>query len=357
MGRIAWVGLLCLWLPLSALACRCAPQSLAAYFEQADEVVVARLQAAADGNEPGTRVLSFQPIGARYKPASPLAGAPSQLAYQTADSSATCGLSADPGGVYILFARRIPGQSLGRVDSCSGSRLLLGSDGAPGTDFIDTPLRFAPRQLNGLSGLFVLARVAENQPDAGNPDNAVLIGLLDIKTLAHGGPVVLRGSPSANAEALAEITALDALETREAGYEQPAAVVYARVHGWLRVRLAGGGAYGWIAPSDAGTFFSYQQLPVRRLAYLTNDWSGFLWPDAGAGLPIRYLADEEAVSRGQHPVEIQDSARIGGSLWFKVRLLDNDGCDGQPAKQRGGGWAPGYGMSGQANVWFHSRGC
>ncbi|MBZ0267806.1 hypothetical protein K8I85_06590, partial [bacterium] len=240
------------------------------------------------------------------------------------------------------------------VDTCSGTRVHLAPGGEP-AGFDDVPARFVPGQLNALSGMDVLRDVSAHAPREDDPDGTQLIGLLDLKGLAHGGVAPVREARDLAAEPIAVIRSYDDVESREFAYEQPGAVVLARVDGWSRVRLPDGAA-GWIAPEDAGTWFPYAELPVRRLNYLTGHWSGYVWPDAGAGLPVR-SPRRHAPGREEYPAEVHESMLVGGMIWFRVDVLNGNPCDGGDVRPELSGWVPGYGADGEPTVWFWSRGC
>ena len=91
-----------------------------------------------------------------------------------------------------------------------------------------------------------------------------------IPTLSAGA-AGLFAAPDPGAERLASLDSYAQLQTREVGYEQPTAVVYARSEGCFRLRLSDG-RFGWLPPEDAGSYFPYRELPIRRLAYLTAEW-------------------------------------------------------------------------------------
>lgn len=336
---MAATGAVLLSAAAGAEACRCAPQSMSAYFERADAVLTARLRAThAEGDDVAWDIV---PIGRPYK-----GTVPPRIV--TAASTATCGIPGEIGAVYTLFAsRRDQRDDTYRVDSCSGTRPLLGD----GAGFVDVPPRFVAQQLNGLAGAAHLRAVAARHPDSGDPDNAVLVGLLDLEPLAHGGAVALHAAPEADSPVLARVTVIEAVETAELGYEFAAAVVYARIDGWYRLKLRDG-RHAWLAPGQAGTFVPYAELPVRRLAHLTPEWAGFVWPEIGAGLPLRLLPAAD----GETPVTVHEARRLGGSLWFRVEVLESV-CSGSPRRVRATGWVPAYGATGAPTVWYWSRGC
>ncbi|MEL7449338.1 MAG: hypothetical protein AAFN78_09025 [Pseudomonadota bacterium] len=355
--RLATLGVAGTLIATQALACRCAPRTLAEYYGDADEVVFARLvsETAADHE----RRLVFSLVTVPFK-ASALRSdglsAGDEVTYLTGASSASCGLEAVPDGVYVLFAADDPTRTGERlVSTCDGSRVHLAEGDVQPLDFKDVPARFVVKQLQALAGMDVLRDVSANAPNPAEPGNDSLIGLLDIKALAHGGVVPLHADPDARAPCIARISELEALETREAGYEFSAAVVTAKRDGWYRVRLASGAA-GWVAQEFAGTWFPYEELPIRRLSYLTGEWSGFVWPGPGAGLPNR-SGVWSSQQRAEYPVEVHESQQIGGMVWFRVSVLVASPCAGGDGKATLSGWVPGYGATGKPNVWFYSRGC
>lgn len=338
--------------PVAGLACRCAERDLAEYFAQADVVIMGRL--VASDTDADKRVLQFEQVAPPYK------GSPGALdnivTYTTAVSTATCGIQPVTGALYILFASTTgqPGSRLA-VDSCSGSRLHIPADGGEPQGFVDVPARFVAQQLNGLAGMQVLAAVSANAPDPTSIDNEALIGLLDLAALAHGDTIPILSAPLDSAATIAVIRGYADIESREVGYGQPAAVVFARREGWSKVRMLGG-EFGWISAADAGTWFDYAELPVRRLAYLNQNWSGFVWPSAGAGLPWRSVQAHRS-DRREFAVNVLESTTIGGMPWFRVEVLDGDVCSGTEPGVALAGWVPAYGADGTETTWFWSRGC
>lgn len=343
-----------------AAACRCPEQTLAAYYDEATEVLLARLDSvgqAVDGRRlhlvvvtPPWKVSQENPhrtvtVGGR-------------VSYRTARSTATCGVQPVLGAVYAVFARPDPtvGGAL-RVDSCTGTRIHrpVGSDTEP-SGFRDTPGRFVTARLDALSGLEVLRAASARAPDPADPTNTSLVGLLDLEPLAHGGVVRVLESPADDAPVLATVSRWEEVDSREVGYEVAAAVVVAHRDGWYRIRLAGG-ALGWTSSEEAGTWFPYSELPLRRLAYLTDAWSGHVWPGPGAGNPVRSFGAMVS-GGGEHPVRVHGSTLVGGVPWFRVEILSETPC-GDPGEAVGelSGWVPAYGALGTPTVWYWARGC
>lgn len=331
--------------PAAADACRCAERTLTAYFNAANSVRIAVVESVTAGDTETAVHVTL--VDDAYKGEGEVGDA---LTYLTGSSSAACGVIAPPSSVLVLFSTvRTDGRE--RVDTCSGTRpLRLPADGRP-RGFIDVPTRFVVQQLTALAGLAMLRDIAAAAPRPDDPHNTALVGLLDIESLAHGGDVAVHAEPAVESPLLARISRIEALETREAGYELAAAAVYGRSSFGYRVQLTDG-RFGWIDEAHGGTWFDYAKLPVSRLSYLTSSWPGFLWPEPGAGLPMRTRA-----RRAETPVNVLQHTRVGGSLWFYVERLSTSPCDSSAATPLERGWVPAYGADGQPTVWFYSRGC
>lgn len=345
-GQVALLA--SLLVPMQAFACRCAERTLGEYFAQADAVFFGRLQSSESlAND---RRLRFELLGSALRLPDTLAGSRA-ISLLTADNTASCGLPGEIDAVYVVFARLTPDQQL-RTDTCTGTRIQLSATNPEPQGFKDVPARFVAQQLNGLAGADLLRQVAANHPIQTDPDNDKRLGLLDLKSLAHGGNVAVMALPSRDAKVLALIDDYASLDNAEYDYEMPAAIVYTLSEQWYRVRL-GDGRFGWIEKASAGTFFPYAEIVINRLGYLTPAWSGFVWPEPGAGLPIR----AQSKPSGETPVNVIESQIIGGSLWFRVEILRDNGCEGREPRQAAGGWIPGYGANGKHTTWFYSRGC
>ena len=354
MTRPLPILLLALLYAAPADACRCAPRNLAEYFNDADTVAVGAL----DETEvrDGVRYLHFDLAGPSYK-GKPLRPAGNRLTVTTSTSSASCGVHPELSGIYVIFAYPADGRedSELHVDSCSGTRVHLPAGGEEPRGYQDVPARFVAQQLNGLAGMHVLREVSANAPKPSSAENDRLIGLLDLAPLAHGGHVDVYPAPDETLQPLARIADYATLESREYSYEQPGTVVYAAIPDWYRLKLADG-RYAWAKAAETGTFFSYPELAVNRLNYLTEAWSGFVWPEPGAGLPYRdprVALDEHA----DYPVEVHEMMLVGGMPFLRVTVLKNDPCSGGEAGKRASGWIPAFGTNGEATTWFWSRGC
>lgn len=343
--------------------CRCAPRTLAEYYADADEVVIGRLvDWTSPPNGTGTVTLAIELTAPPYKGST---GRMDQvgdtLLFGTAATTAECGVQPMADAVYVLFARRptdegdptpAPGAPR-QVDTCSGTRVHLGPDLDEPVGFEDVPARFVVRQLEALAGMDVIDRVVTAAPDAEDPGNETLVGLLDVSAFSHAGFATLLDEPRTGAPLVRRVEGYEELETRESGYEEPAAVVLARSAGWHRLRLADG-ATGWLPPDQAGTFFPYPDVVLNRLNYLPVPWHGFVWPSPGAGIPSR-VTSEPGVR--EVPVEIVERMDVGGFPWLRVNVLRTSPCDGPEPRVLAGGWIPAWGTDGEPVAWYYSRGC
>ncbi|MCA9752022.1 MAG: hypothetical protein KC591_07510, partial [Gemmatimonadetes bacterium] len=333
-------------------ACRCIPRPFADYFHDADEVVIARLvdvrPVSPEEGDVLDLSLDFELVEAPYRTwiarKEPLRRG-ERVTYVTSSSSASCGLETGLGTIYVLFARAqdLVAGPLG-VYSCDGSRPAFVSDAGSSQDFVDVPARFVVSRLESEQALDVLRQVAAREPRPDDPTSETFLGLLDLQALAHGGVVVVRAAPDAAAEEIARIDSYDGLVTREVDYEVPAAVVTARTNGWFRIRLASGDL-GWVAPQEAGTWFPYDELLPRRLAYLNRHWDGFVWPDPGAGLPAR-SPRHGSTDRAEYAIDVHEATRLAGSLWFRIDVLSENPCEGGDPRPELSGWVPAYGADG-----------
>jgi hypothetical protein len=134
-------------------------------------------------SEADSVLLTFKPLVSAYKPVP--SSAAKTFAVHTTSSSAACGVSAEIGSVYVVFAHPSEQADQYQVDSCSGTRVHLSRSSDEAVGFSDVPARFVVQQLNGLAGMELLGAVSRNYPDPSDPANAVLIGLLDVKVLAR----------------------------------------------------------------------------------------------------------------------------------------------------------------------------
>lgn len=334
----------------TAQACRCAERPFAEYFAAADTVFVATLNsttAIADGQ----REFRFSLQGEPYKFGSAI---DREASYVSHTSSAACAVEVDIGATYIVFADYDEQSNVGWLTSCNGTRIHRRSDGTT-LGFSDVPDRFVLSQLAALGGLDVLQKIAAVEPKAGNPDGEALLGLIDVSVFAHGGSADVYPQADESSEHRSKAQGYEDLAHRESGYEVDAAEVFARVDGWHKVRLSSG-KFGWLAPESAGSYWPLEELLPNRLNYLTANWDRYVWPNIGAGIPIRVPYAAKARPREQ-PAKITGAQRIADSLWLQVEVLAESPCSGNPETIVAGGWIPAYGRHGEPVAWFYSRGC
>lgn len=329
--------------------CRCAERSLAQYYEAADEVFVGTL-VESEAHGEGLRRFHFEGIGEPYKGAEDATALP----YVSSTSSASCGVQAERGAVYVVFAEHDPQSGVAWLTTCNGTRVHRAADGST-RGFEGVPAEFVVSQLAALAGLDALRRVAAATPDPSDPTNESILGLLDVAAFTHAPEIPLFEGPSTETLVLGSASTYEELEHRESGYEVDAAVVYAVVDGWYKVRRSDG-TFGWLAPDAAGTFWPLGDLLLRRLAYLTLDWNRWIWPQPGAGNPFRVSYPVGERPREQM-VNILSATDVGGTLWLEVEVLDSNPCEGDPESIRARGWVPAYGEASTPVAWYYSRGC
>lgn len=142
------------------------------------------------------------------------------------------------------------------------------------------------------------------------------------------------------------------LETREHGYEESAAVMYALDGGWVLVGVQDSGR-AWLR-RDLGEVLPLERLLRERLTYLTETWDGTLRfaPDPSAA-PER-LRGHRAGAEGP-PVRLLGTRMVNGALWLEVEVLDQV-CEGGDPRPVAKGWLRAW-REGLPTVWFYSRGC
>jgi hypothetical protein len=100
-------------------ACKCRPDTLESYFENADIVLLAEVVrvATVTPDDGGTAFRSAEPrIVEAFK------GADGIRSLQTPTSTASCGIDLEPGVRYWVFAQRRAGEPVAWINSCDGSR-------------------------------------------------------------------------------------------------------------------------------------------------------------------------------------------------------------------------------------------
>ena len=204
------------------------------------------------------------------------------------------------------------------------------------------------------------AVVLAQAPNGGGP--GPVLGIVEIpKVFAFDqktgrfesrGALTLYTRPDSNSREAATITAPQAIDDAEYGYEEPGALVYGREAGYYLIRTARGVA--WLAPGDAGPFHSFEMLVSDGLAYLTGAWDGFVSTSPGNAARTRVPRN----AQGNDDVEVTGFRTVGGRLWFQVDVMSQRVCTSDPpAPAKARGWIRAHDDSGAPTVWFHSRGC
>lgn len=134
----------------------------------------------------------------------------------------------------------------------------------------------------------------------------------------------------------------------EDGYEERVFVVVERSGRWARIRLDQG--TGWILLAKGDELIPYDELVMDRMAALTDAWDGRIYSQPGGR--SRKLAG------GSRPdVTVEDSRRVDGKLWLKVRVLADSPCEAREPRTLARGWVRGYSNTRQPTVRHYSRGC
>lgn len=311
-----------------ALACKCRPATLEEYYKNAGEVFLAEVsQTATDAD--GNRVAEFRLLEPSFKGS--ITGIEK---LRSRPHSASCGIPFTKGAKYIFFTpqekedRRIPW-----VHSCAGSRRI---DSDSGEElFVALPRKFLEQRLVQL-----FAR-SKKGSIGGIPHKESIIGLLDYPLSE------LYASNSLGSEKLPKGFEV---VSRESGYEVNAAAVFEKQGEWLRLQGSLGESV-WARVTSEMHYHPLETLLPRRLGYLTEDFNGVLWSDPGAGSALRVTVKKE-----QH-VEIERAEKIADSLWFYVKILKSNPCEGEAKKVAASGWIPAWNAEGQLTSWFWSRGC
>jgi hypothetical protein len=142
------------------------------------------------------------------------------------------------------------------------------------------------------------------------------------------------------------------LPTEEYEEEEPLAAIVVEQRGrWFKVQVPDGAA--WLHASDRDEYFSFQQLLVKRPAYLTDAWDGTLAKvPGGAGAS----AADSHPRRENTPVRFVESREVRGALWLKIEVMSHTIYEfDEPPKVVATGWVPAHDPAGKAVVWFYSR--
>jgi hypothetical protein len=201
-----------------------------------------------------------------------------------------------------------------------------------------------------------------------------VIGLVEIPALhaalntgkpdAATAPVALRAGQSRDSAVAVTINDRRQLVSREHGYEQVSAAVYARISdpaggAWYKLGYAVGDKAGfgwWLDAASTGTFRHASTLVAGHKAFLTNDWDGRLYARPEAQAAARTLT---APGRDAHPaVHVVDvwTERATGEDWYLVAATQGHCGDG-PTEIVATGWVRAFAANGGNSVWYYARGC
>jgi hypothetical protein len=153
---------------------------------------------------------------------------------------------------------------------------------------------------------------------------------------------------------------LDALETREYGYEERALTVYAMHTGWYLVSTRDS-TRTWLRAAAVDSFMPLDSLLHDRLSYLTDAWDGVLRvaPSMNAARvitasPLRASGTDS----DQTPARVLRTRRMNESTWWaEVEVMNTSGCDAETPRVLATGWVPLWGTNRAPTVWYFSRGC
>ena len=173
------------------------------------------------------------------------------------------------------------------------------------------------------------------------------------------GPVALFAEPNHEADVAFVVRNRNELESREHGYEQVSAEVYALAGNagggyWYKLRRVDGiePEFGWLNQADVGTYHEIHDLLISGLTYLTGDWDARLFESPSLDSGSREFEDLE----DQPDVRIADIAYPDGEPWYLVVIVRGS-CSGDPIEVIATGWIRAYSEAGGNTVWHYSRGC
>jgi hypothetical protein len=221
--------------------------------------------------------------------------------------------------------------------------------------------RYAARAMRSLTLLLFLA------PAIGAAQERV-IGLVEIPTLHasvnEGGsdsaaaPVTLFAVPDQQSAAAAVVLNRRQLESREHGYEQVSAAVYATVANssggsWYKLRYSADEhtLFGWLNPADAGEYRDVHALVEHGLPHFTDQWDRRIFEAP------RLDARAKVLQEGRDVRVIDIYYEQGETAPWYLLAVVRGSCTGEPLEIVMTGWVPAYAATGGNNVWYYSRGC
>jgi hypothetical protein len=135
--------------------------------------------------------------------------------------------------------------------------------------------------------------------------------------------VVIRMRPAVDSPPAATVAEPGHLESKEYGYEESGAVVYARDNNWSLVKT-NSGVIGWLSPDDAGEYHSLEALldDYSDVAHLTEAWDGTISAAPGSAtrrrVPIepsrRVIGYLEPTTEDAVPHPVFDRPDLGGRI-------------------------------------------
>ena len=132
------------------------------------------------------------------------------------------------------------------------------------------------------------------------------------------------------------------------GYKDFAFIVLEEKGKWVKIALDQGA--GWIAKESGSKSYSYEDLAFGGLSQIASGWNGFLFRTAGG-------RKWKPAVKTDRSVNVIDSRRVKGALWFKVQLLADSPCEAQDPAVAAVGWIPAYDANGDPLVDYATRGC
>jgi hypothetical protein len=173
--------------------------------------------------------------------------------------------------------------------------------------------------------------------------------------------VAVHAEPNENSPEVVAVRDWRQLETREHGYEQVSAAVYALAYApgggpWYKVRFAVGDetGYGWVEHSEGVRYREVHALVSSGLAFIAEGWDRRLRERPAADAPATTL-ERDGQSDAVRVIDVH-YAPGSSDAWYLLAVVRGE-CTGQPLEVLATGWIPAYTAEGENSVWFRSRGC
>jgi hypothetical protein len=165
-----------------------------------------------------------------------------------------------------------------------------------------------------------------------------------------GTPDSLIGLHTVPAELLAHY------ETREYEYESKAVAVYGVQGNWYLVQPAAGGR-AWLPVGTPGRYIPIEELVVNGLNFLTEAWDREVLDAPAPDAAVQEVTAPTRNGGTDVPANVVEARRAGGTLWYRVEVLDKSPCTADTTRVLASGWIRAWGMGGKPAAWFYSRGC